>query len=181
MAKPNTLGLDIGIAAGLFVALLLVYGLDALTSPRERTYENQPQLTFKVIRAGAGEGKPAVPAKPLRLAVSPVQFDDIGYLLRKLGPGYENFTQLTPADLQSANRLQDHDVVFLTCASMTMRDFGLEMALKQFVEGGGTLYVSDLRFGALQGAFPEFVDQFAVKPGREVHLVKPLMFELVFR
>ena len=34
----------------------------------------------------------------------------------------------------------------------------MNKSLRDFVENGGTLYASDLRFDALRGAFPEFID-----------------------
>jgi hypothetical protein len=63
--------------------------------------------------------------------------------------------------------LEHFDVVFLTCNATLPKDLDLYAALRVFVEGGGTLYVSDLRFSALQGAFPEFLAKKVDKTGRK--------------
>jgi hypothetical protein len=103
-------------------------------------------------------------ARPLRLAVSPAKYDNMGLLLDSLGTGYK-WTLISEDELRSSNRLDDFDVVFFTCASTPLHDAELERSLRAFVRKGGTLYASDLRFAALKGAFPEFLAAKIDDPG----------------
>src|SRR5262249_22821635 len=94
-------------------------------------------------------------AKPLRLAVTPPQYDDMGRLLQKLGEGY-HYTQLRETDLYDLNKLRQFNVVFLTCSSDgSTTDLRSASALARYVEMGGTLYASDLRYHLLALAFRE--------------------------
>src|SRR5207245_2294225 len=43
----------------------------------------------------------------------------------------------------------------------------LNASIRLFVQNGGTLYASDLRFDVLRGAFPELIDNTAARAGRE--------------
>jgi hypothetical protein len=92
-------------------------------------------------------------AKPMRLAITPPHYDDMGQLLTKLGEGYR-YTQLTEADLGNLAKLKQFNVLFLTCAS-NYSDLRAVSAVNRFVEMGGTLYASDLRYDLLARAFPE--------------------------
>jgi hypothetical protein len=162
--KSNTFALDAGVAGGLFAALLLVYVIDAATRPSKGPAG--PEADANIVK-GQLKSPMRSTGKALRLAVSIPEWDDIGKLLRSLGEGYQNYKELGPAELRSANRLSDYDVLFLTCASSSARDQELDAAIRQFVQNGGTLYASDLRFDVLRGAFPEFIDENAAKTGRE--------------
>ncbi len=175
--KSQNIVLDSSIAAGLLVALIVVYVIDAASKPSGADDSNTPKATYKVVDPSS-DGKPGVapkpvPRKPLRLAVSTFQFDDLGALLRKLGEGYKNFDNLAHTDLQDANRLREYDIIFLTCAATNPQDLKLTSALRAFVEQkGGTLYASDLRFDGLRGAFPEFINASGVRPGAPGQMVK---------
>jgi hypothetical protein len=116
--------------------------------------DGPPPLTIKVIETLTKE-KVTKP-RSLRLAVSPPKYDNMGQLLDSLGAGYQ-WDPITEDELRSSKRLAEFDVVFFTCASTPVRDPDLERSLRAFVENGGTLYASDLRFAALRGAFPEFI------------------------
>ncbi len=165
----GTLALDGGIAAGLVLALVLVYALDSFSRPTQRDddIKGKPQLDFKVIRAGqSSDPKAQAPPKKLRLAVSRKQFDDMGKLLRQLGPGY-GYDDLREDDLSNPDKLKNYDVIFLTCSPTDYSIIGRNEALRRFVEQGGTLYASDLRLDALRGpgAFAEYYDKPADRPG----------------
>lgn len=95
--------------------------------------------------------------RQLRLAVSEAMFDDMGKLLLELGEGYK-FAELNENELLSLKRLKHYDVIFLTCKHSTASKLRQNEALRLFVENGGTLYASDLRFEALRGAFPDYID-----------------------
>jgi hypothetical protein len=121
-----------------------------------------PKLKVKLIETVTKE---AVEPKPLRLAVTPPGFDNMGKLLSSLGAGYAKYTPISEADIYSYERLRDYDVVFLTCSPNPKKDRDLYTALRRFVERGGTLYASDLRFSALEGAFPEYLAKKITEPG----------------
>jgi hypothetical protein len=143
-------------------------------------------LVFLLDRAAAaGRGSAesvaaAGGASRLRLAVTPPEYDDMGKLLGTLGSGYA-YTQIDMKDLLDAGRLQQYDVVFLTCGGAPQEWLGqrigrgprnsagvfrvrprireqLRTAIRRFVDVGGTLYASDLQFDLLALVFPEFVD-----------------------
>jgi hypothetical protein len=106
--------------------------------------------------------------RPLRLAVTPPRYDNMGALLTKLGAGYKH-TQVQDTDLVDLKKLSEFDVLFLTCSASNTGNLKQNTALRQFVERGGTLYASDLRFDAVAGAFPDYVDnrqRFQGRPGK---------------
>jgi len=111
-------------------------------------------------------------------------WDDVGALLRALGPGYQ-YTQISLDDLLEPDQLAKYDVVFLPCSPVPktwvvrrvhtgVRDntavfaarpeivARLKKSLRHFVTGGGTLYASDWQFDLLGIAFPEMVDEAKV-------------------
>ena len=114
--------------------------------------------------------------RPLRIAVTRPQFDDMGKLLDALGAGYRYTVVENDAVLRPA-ALDPFDILFLTCGAWPiewgarsggvvregvtygeMRPDNLErlrQTLRRFVERGGTIYASDLRGGLLRRAFPE--------------------------
>ncbi len=104
--------------------------------------------------------------KRLKLAVTPTgeesdpikkttqKWDDMGKLLDELGAGYRH-DNITMHDAIDLKKLNQYDVVFLTCAG------GFEDQLKEvlpaYVAQGGILYASDWRFDAIAKAFPDMV------------------------
>jgi hypothetical protein len=141
--------LDAGVAAGLLIALLVVYLVDTAgpSGPAGPKIEG-----FKVSRPQKAE------ARPLKLAVTPKVYDDVGSLLEKLGKGFDKYTKITDSDLRNLPVIKDFDVIFLTCGQSRADDIHQNEALRRYVEQGGTLYVSDWRFDALRGAFPEYIN-----------------------
>jgi len=117
--------------------------------------DGTPKLDIKVIETVIKEEK--TEPKKFRLAITPPAFDDMGKLLRTLGDGYK-FTDIADFEILNSTRLQDIDVLFLTCNSSDANNKQMNANLRKFVEQGGTLYASDLRFDALRGAFPEYID-----------------------
>jgi hypothetical protein len=161
---------------------------EMLLPPVEVAKTEGAALPYSIRRLGLPAGAP----KALRLAVSPVGHDDVGKVLKELGPGYR-FTTLLKLNLLSVEVLKKYDVIFLTCADLYAQDFQAAGALRRFVELGGTLYASDLQCDLLVRAFPEFaarrvlhpavpqgIDAKVVDPGLEAHLghkVIPLSFD----
>jgi hypothetical protein len=178
--KSRRMILDISVGAALALALLIVLLIDTLSGPGS----SESPLTETLVEEEEG---PSEPAAPLRLAVTPPEFDDMGGLLDSLGHGYQYETAAFREFLESEG-LKHHDVVFLTCGGVPtdwlsdrLRDSDRGSAgvyrakpqtvrslydnLRDFVRDGGTLYVSDLHFDVLVIAFPEFIDDHAVGRG----------------
>jgi hypothetical protein len=169
-------GRDYAVAVGLLLALAVVYVLDALgksTPPGNR----RPCEGAIVSRVAFGDKA----AKPLRIAVTRPEYDNIGRMLKMLGEGYQDYKTLAYDDLLDAGKLSDYDVLFLTCGGCPkewleerigasprpgadvyrVKDEVLEklsVALRKFVGTGGTLYASDLRFPTVANAFRDQVD-----------------------
>lgn len=178
--------IDAAVALGLLVALGIVYGLDR-TPVRAG---DEPEVSIETV----AETVPLPEPEPLRLAVTPQQYDDMGQLLRKLGDGYR-FEEIALEDLESYRRIEDFDVIFATCGTIPdawaeagnlgggdrpgvvrvrVRDDVAERvgeALERWVHEGGTLYASDWRLGLLSMAFPDLVNDREVDRGLEQSLV----------
>jgi hypothetical protein len=91
----------------------------------------------------------------LKIAVSKYQFDDIGQLLNTMGEGYKEFTELDWVAIQDPERLKQYDILFLTCSAPKNLPDSAAGTLRNFVQSGKTLYVSDLWYTLLAKAFPE--------------------------
>jgi hypothetical protein len=155
MAKPENIAIDAGVAVALLVALLVVYLVD-VTPQAQSMNKDDVEISHSQTQTKQ---------RPLTLAVTEKpSYDDMGELLTKLGKGF-SYTYIHNIDLQNLDRLKDFDVVFLTCATSTSQNFHQNEALRKYVEQGGTLYASDWRFDCLLGAFPEYVNRDAMKPG----------------
>ena len=146
--------MDAGVAAGLVLALLVVIGLDKLFSSPATT---QPtRVTNETITTPPNTTRD----RPLRLAVTPTQndnlgkWDDMGKLLESLGKGYQ-YTEYPIRDLTNAKKLADYDVLFLTCAPGGVEE-AVTSNLRDFVGKGGTLYASDWRYECVAQAFADF-------------------------
>jgi len=176
------LAVDVGLPIALVVALAVVFALDR---PDDSA---APPVPVVVV-----EPEPVAdptPVRRLRLGVTPDPpgFDDMGRLLDTLGEGYR-YTAFPLDDLRSAGKISEFDIIFLTCSGVpqswldTRVGAGsrpgtevftpneavvseVEESLRQFVRQGKTLYVSDLHFNLLAGAFPEFVDRAKAKEGK---------------
>jgi hypothetical protein len=136
----------------------------------------EPSDLIQAIDEG---GDTSAVRRPLRLAVTPPEYDDMGKLLNTLGPGYR-YTQIPMDDLLHPNRLSEFDVVFLTCGGVPSEWLGRRLrsseraslgvfqgrpeilqqireSFRSFVGRGGTLYASDWQFDLVAVAFPEVV------------------------
>ncbi|MBM3473246.1 MAG: FHA domain-containing protein [Armatimonadetes bacterium] len=102
-----------------------------------------------------------------KFAVTPTGYDDIAALLERMGTGY----RYAPIDLQSLGdpaRVDPYQVLFINCAEDCKNQDLVRAAapvLRQYVEGGGTLYASDWAAGYVNMAFPEpeYI-QFVIEP-----------------
>ncbi len=178
--------IDIAAGAGLILAIALVFGLDRGKESADDAARRTGGLEI-VVDDGEGPG-PELNSQPLRLAVTPPEYDDMGKLLDTFGAGYR-YTEIDFDDLLEVDRLKRYDVVFLTCGGVPRHWLGkrrlregdrggagvfrarsdivlrLKIALRRYVDGGGTLYASDWQFGMIAIAFPEFVDKSRVARG----------------
>lgn len=175
--------IDAAVGVGLIIALAVIFALDTGSSSDRRglSVETGEGLF------GEGAGAATKPGRPLRLAVTPPEYDDMGKLLDTLGRGYRH-TTVAFDDLLHADRLAEYDVVFLTCGGVPrewladrLRASGrgssgvfrgrpeivemLHESLRRFVGRGGTLYASDWQFDLVAIAFPELVDRSRMGKG----------------
>lgn len=167
---------DTALAAGLVLVLGIVFAIDR-QKPTEETSANQVQL--QTVEQTAEE-PPAEPVRKLRLGVTPRPgegYDNMGKLLDSLGEGYK-FTSFPLEDLQNGENLTKYDVIFLTCSGVPQSWLGKRIGdsqrkgaglfepneevlkqvsdnLRSFVEGGGTLYASDLHYNLVAKAFAD--------------------------
>lgn len=188
------LALDALAAVGLLLALALVWLVDRRAEPVTASpFASEPTSTVVELPLHADAATPA--RGSLRLAVTPNEFDDMEKLLDSLGSGYRS-TRLSLDALLDSDRLDDYDVIFLTCGGVPSdwllrrpRDIrngvsarprpviakGLYAALRKFVGHGGTLYASDWRFQILEIAFPEFTDSAKTVHGTRQNLVAQVL------
>jgi hypothetical protein len=165
---------DGALATALAIAVVIVIAMDRREKPAEEPAALEPVTV---------EPQPQAPAvRPLAIAVTPERpvYDDVGRLLDSLGSGYA-YRPIPLDDLLEAERIEQFDVIFLTCSGYTDTWLGeraegtlrgnevygsnpetLERAkqsLRKFVHDGGTLYASDLHGTTIAACFPEFFER----------------------
>jgi len=95
--------------------------------------------------------------RPLRLAVTPSGYDDIGSVLRKMG--FEA-SELSLSSLTDIRVLNGVDCLFVNCADAvrlpSVRST-LTPVIRSFVANGGVLYGSDFAAPLLEDAFPDAI------------------------
>ncbi len=183
---PLRLLIDTGAALGLLLALGLVFAIDSGRADPKAVGAEKDR--HKLIVEEIEQPVPAA-VDPLRIGVTPPEYDDMGKLLDTLGSGYRYHT-ITFDDLLDEQRLGEYDVVFVTCGNVPpkwvgqrVRDAGrddvaysevrpevtrrIKENLRRYVGRGGTLYVSDLLFDLLAIAFAELVDSAKVGSGAQ--------------
>ncbi|MGE3819804.1 MAG: hypothetical protein AB7I30_10230, partial [Isosphaeraceae bacterium] len=175
MERITRLCVDATVLCVLICSLLIVYRVD-------RGLSNRP------VAVGSGPSTPpgATPAAPLKLAVTAGGYDDMAALLNALGEGYR-CTVVTESDLLDSGVPVEFDALFLTCAERAKdadaTEAKLAKTLRSYVQDGGTLYASDLRFDTLALAFPEVIDRVSVAQGLKQNLqarvVSPELHDLL--
>jgi hypothetical protein len=169
MSISRTVAFDGAVGIALAIALGLVFLADRGHAPVPAPVQVTPQP------------EPVPVAPPLRLAVTPRQYDDMGKLLGQLGTGF-GYTEIPLESLEDASKLVDYDVVFFTCGTDAARwlsktNLGdgdrpgvhiakwnedvldrIREALRAYVGRGGTLYASDWRLNLIHLCFPELFD-----------------------
>ena len=92
---------------------------------------------------------------PLKIAVTPPYYDDIGKILTNMK---YIFTEIEPSDLSNYDLIKDYDIIFINCAGeLEQPAQDAKTALQQFVQNGGNLYTSDWAFTFIQNSFPEYI------------------------
>jgi len=94
--------------------------------------------------------------EPLRIAVTPQYYDDIGAILIEFG---YDVTTVALADLLNPSVVDTCDVIGINCAP-SLGEYANNAApiLRDFVSNGGRLYTSDWAFAFVEAAFPEYVE-----------------------
>ncbi len=179
---------DALLGLALLAALVLIFVMDARRGPVEPGVRGASPVDAETGDVDESDSATLV-GRPLRLAVTPPEYDDMGRLLDSLGEGYR-YRTIPYGDFLDAGRLEPYDVVFLTCGGVPRDWLGrrlrdaqrgasaifsarqeivdqLHAAIRRFVAQGGTLYVSDFHFDVLAIAFPELVDRSRVGRGIE--------------
>lgn len=100
-------------------------------------------------KAAAGQ---ATENSKVKIGVTDSAFDDIGSVLNSLNVKF----QLTES---SSTPLTDFNCLFVGCGTSERGKFPAQ-GVKDYVQRGGVLYVSDLAYPVLQDAFPDFVRNF---------------------
>ena len=154
--------IDTAVAVGLVAVLALIYGRDRI-SVEERAVESARQVKVEVREVA----KPQEAPKPLTMAVTTPQYDDMGTLLRTMGSGYGTFDEISLENLSDAGRLKNKDIVFLTCRNNAPVQANVKQALREYVSKGGTLYASDLWYPLIADTFPEFASTDPLVPGKK--------------
>ena len=139
--------IDTLVAGGLIVSMAAIYRMDQ--DPAAPKPTSSGQLAFEI--KDFGEGLKSQP-KPKRMAVTPPVYDDMGSLLRSLGEGYD-YQTIAVEDLKNPDILRNYDILFLTCRDNVKPEPAMQMALREFVTRGGTLYASDHWYKIITPAF----------------------------
>jgi hypothetical protein len=179
--------IDAAVGAALVMALLVVFLVDLVmhwsSGPGANTLENvRPidvskthgkKLKFGVTRTGE---------QPNPFTRQVEKYDDMGKLLKELGSGYKDFDNLEIKDLVvNPDKIKEYGVVFLTCN--TGNEEELKDVLRNYVAEGGILYASDLRFAAIQKAFPDEIAANLIGEGHpqdlEADIVDPALREVI--
>lgn len=118
-------------------------------------YGTDPEKPYAELKFQGRGDLALVSEVPLKIAVTPPYYDDIGEILTNMK---YIFTEIKPSDLSDYDLIKDYDIIFINCAG------GLEQpaqdaktALQQFVQNGGNLYTSDWAFIFIQNSFPEYI------------------------
>ena len=174
---------DAGLAAGLLAAVAIVFGVDALrgskpSGPLETI--NELHVIENRTDAGGKSGKGRLIGVTPQVDRPGIQvFDDVGKLLKGLGKGYDH-EAFDFNNLRSSEKIAKYSVIFITCSTFPDEWLGAPIgagprpgtqtraineevfaeaakALRDWVERGGTLYVSDLHFGLMAKTFENMI------------------------
>lgn len=126
---------------GAFTAIQPEYGTDPDTDAKLK-FQGKEDLTL-------------VSEVPLKIAVTPPYYDDIGEILTDMK---YSFTEIESSDLSDYDLIKDYDIIFINCAEgLEQPAQDAKIALQQFVQNGGNLYTSDWAFIFIQNSFPEYI------------------------
>jgi hypothetical protein len=158
--------IDAAAAISLIAALAVIYSLDRQTADELPAVANNVKLSTVTKTQ---------PPRPLTIAVTPAQFDDMGKLLDTMGSGYGTYDTIQLDDLSDIGRLKRHDVIFLTCRNEPRLSPRSRLSLREFVAAGGTLYASDLWFNMIAETFLEFAPENRLPTGKKQKLTAEIV------
>jgi molecular chaperone DnaK len=87
----------------------------------------------------------------VRIGISPVGYDDVGAILRKIGLSWK---KVKNKHFRNAEKLQEFDILFINCLEGGSASANAD-TLRNFVNRGGVLYASDCAYSHISTAFPE--------------------------
>lgn len=103
-----------------------------------------------------GDSELCLVERPLRIAVTPAGYDDVGRLLTDFG---YNVTTIGLEDLLDSAIVSQYDIIAINCDDgLGGYAQGAKENLRRFVSNGGHLYASDWAFVFVETAFPEFIE-----------------------
>jgi len=146
---------DAGTSTALFSAMVnqAKTTQEALTAIQPE-YGTDP-VTGANLKLQGKEDLALVSEVPLKIAVTPPYYDDIGKILTDMK---YSFTEIEPSDLSDYDLIKDYDIIFINCAGgLEQPAQNAKTALQQFVQNGGNLYTSDWAFTFIQNSFPEYI------------------------
>jgi hypothetical protein len=91
----------------------------------------------------------------MRVGVTPASTDNVGAILANIGSGIA-FDVVSSAQLGNLATISQYDAIFINCGS---HDHANAQVLRQFVQGGGVVYASDLAASVINQAFPGMFTQ----------------------
>jgi hypothetical protein len=156
--------IDAAVGAALFFALLFVFVIDWAffsssgpgknTLPGVKEYGGKKQTTKKLKLGVTPSGK-----TPKAGGIGEDLWDDMGKLLHLLGEGFKHevLTEDKIIDMHQQGKLNEYDVIFLTCSGGILPAAQLKEPLLAYVANGGILYASDWRYDTVAAAFPDLV------------------------
>lgn len=105
-----------------------------------------------------------------RIAIITGDWDTLEYLVERLGLDADVYTLGTPDDyyygeahrfLADLAKLQEYDILLINCGEAhyeLSQDTGVQVNIRQFVENGGSLYMSDFAYIYSERAWPWAID-----------------------
>lgn len=125
----------------------LAKGTVTVSAELEGIKSNEYVFTIKTVETV----EPVVGPGGMKIAVTQAYYDDMGSILSNMGYVH---SVLKPAQLSSPEVLSKFDAIFINCAS-GLKTIEAAQALKDFVNNGGELYMSDWAYIFLSKMFPE--------------------------
>ncbi len=129
------------------------------------SFEHTTPVTITTSGSGGDYEQTCIGARSTKIAVFTGAYDSIEHIISALGFEYDTFCGDYSSFgarnlLDTPSRLSTYDVLFINCGSsldLSGSADGQRLArnLRSYVEGGGSVYASDLSAGLVAAAYPE--------------------------